>query len=93
MPSPPVPITAHDLLERRYEVVQKRKPGRRHVPLPAIAVCDTSMLSKPLRSLRPDARLPIAFVESVCKQPRLVETIDLLRCDLLNVFQNRLGHQ
>jgi hypothetical protein len=43
-----------------------------------IAAIDVSMSTKPLRTLRIDERLPTVVVESVCRQPRFVERIDLL---------------
>jgi hypothetical protein len=46
--------------------------------LESLTVVDTTMPSRPLRSLVLLAREPAVLIESLCRQPRLVERIDLL---------------
>jgi hypothetical protein len=72
------PITAASLLERREAALHDRGFDRRRMPIEAITAIDMTMPSRPLRSLRIDARAPVVVVSSVCKQPRFVERIDLL---------------
>jgi hypothetical protein len=75
--SPPVPLTASSLLERRDEALRDLAFDPRHMAIGPTAAIDVTAPSKPLRSLRIDARLPIVTVSSVAKQPRVIERIDL----------------